>query len=460
MQITQVDLGQDPWRIFLGKTKLFRLLALIASSDVVFLGHWKNILVLLLAILVEVLGRLEVSISDVSHLRLSDLVSLFVIKMKLVCAHLHLSLCKLSAFEIYLLKILVCRDWRISAWFLGQACDIVHFWLSFSIRIVPGARDVVRSCSGAQKWVGIMFENFERWVSGWLSPCMTLKITLSAIQLVLWSIVKVLFQFLSIVSRKDSIAAGSYVLGTRECTSTLDVFHLHQLADVVVGLAQRPHRMRELGNVFFNICVDLCGCLLSFLGCCNRPLGCLCNRLCGVVLYLDKVVWNELSAWLCRRAPLIICWRCRNLSCLLIGRFHRGFQLLLLCYLFNFRMVHELKLIGVHSVLDIAVQAVILVALVVVPVPRICGPCAKVFGVGSPLLWWAFWRFHELKILTCSWVLGSDRSRFAQGSPVGLGLLLFSYFAINYRSDLHVFRVTEEPKFDWRRLVCADMGNA
>ena len=69
-----------------------------------------------------------------------------------------------------------------------------------------------------------------------------------------------------------------------------------------------------------------------------------------------------------------------------LGHFCGAFQLLLLCYLFDFRMVHELELVGVHSVLDIAVQAVVLVAVVVVPVSRIFRSCAKVLGVCPSVL--------------------------------------------------------------------------
>lgn len=307
---------------------------------------------------------------------------------------------------------------------------------------------MVRSCSRAQQWVGILVESFEGWVDGWLCPWMTPKITVSAIQLVLWSIVNVLFQFPAVVGREDSVAAGSHMLGTWKLTGTLNIFHLHQLADVVVGLVQRPHRMCKLGEIFFNIS----GQLLSFLGCCNRVLGRLCNHLGGLVMYLDKLIWNKFSAWLCWFAPLLLRRCSRSFICLPIGHFCGAFQLLLLCYLFDFRMVHELELIGVHSVLDIAVQAVVLVAVVVVPVSRIFRSCAKVFGVCPSVLRWDFrlsW-----------WVLGSDGPRFGQGPLVGLRLLLFFDFGIYYCFDLHVFRVAEQPKFGRRRLVCADMWHA
>ena len=92
---------------------------------------------------------------------------------------------------------------------------------------------------------------------------------------------------------------------------------------------------------------------------------------------------------------------------MLIGHSHGALPLLLLnerspflCYLFDFRMVHELELVGVHSVLDVAVQAVVLVAVVVVPVSRIFRSGAKVFGVCLSVLRWDFRRFHELKILS------------------------------------------------------------
>ena len=393
--------------------------------------------------------------------------------MELVGAYLHLR-GQLSAFEmlIHRLKILVNgRTGRISIWIsallLGQADHIVHFWLVVSIRIVSGAGDMVRSCSRAQQWVGLLVESFEGWVDCWLCPWMTPKITVSVIQLVLWSIVHVLWwfphQFLAVVGREDSVAAGSHMLGTWKLAGTLNIFHLHQLADVVVGLVQRPHRMCKLGKIFFNIS----GQLLSFLGCCNRVLGRLCNHLRGLVMNLDKLVWNKFSAWLCWLAPLFLGRCSRSFICLPISECRNrwwwgAFQLLLLCYLFDFRMVHELELIGVHSVLDIAVQAVVLVAVVVVPVSRIFRSCAKVFGVCPSVLRWDFRRFHELEILTW-WVLGSDGSRFGHiihGPLVGLRLLLFFDFGIYYCFDLHVFRVAEKPKFGRRRLVCADMGHA
>ena len=76
--------------------------------------------------------------------------------MELVGASLHLS-SQLSASEIYCLEILRLHilvsggHRRISALLLGQAHHIVHFRLGFSIRIVSGAGDMMRSCSRAQQ---------------------------------------------------------------------------------------------------------------------------------------------------------------------------------------------------------------------------------------------------------------------------------------------------------------------